>query len=331
MISTVISIYNPNEFLEKQLDSIRNQSCPVDEVILVDDASSNDAPERIESYIEKHHLKNWKFFRSEQNLGFVNSFRKALCLAGGDLIILSDQDDIWKISKVETIKKEFENHPEMLALATSFDEIDENDVLIEVKDQKGKANHNILRKAVEKGSLNRLSYPDIAIYSCAPGCTSAIRSSLKDLYLGWQGNLPHDWSLFAIAALNGGLYYLDLPTTLYRQHSSNTYGLKHLSQLDERRKRARQDLEQKEALKDLVYAFSDDPRARKTADEAARLFKARLDYLSSRKMIKALGVLRQSLSFPFLYETIGADIKAMLKPGKDESDQQPESNAQEKR
>lgn len=316
MISTVISIYNPNEFLIRQLDSIRNQSEPVDEVILVDDASSNDAASIIESYIEKHHLNGWKLHRAEQNRGFVESFRTGLSLAHGDIIILCDQDDIWKMNKVAVIREAFEGNPDMLALATSFDKIDEQDILIPVRDQAGKSNHNLLKKEVASGSLSPVAFRDISIYNCSPGCTAAVSSSLRDQYLRWQGDLPHDWSLFAIAAMQNGLFYLDRVTTLYRQHTGNTYGLKHLSALEARTERAKKDLAQKKALCSLAEQFSENEKDLQSAREVCRFFERRLNYLKQRNVLQALALMADSRQYPFFYETIGADLKAILQSRK---------------
>lgn len=80
---------------------------------------------------------------------------------------------------MESIKHEFEIHPEILALGTSFEAIDEFDQTIPIVVHKGKSNNNLLRKKVEKGKLTPLAYRDIAIYNFTPGCTAAIRSSLK--------------------------------------------------------------------------------------------------------------------------------------------------------
>ncbi|WP_304683729.1 glycosyltransferase [Ileibacterium valens] len=311
-VSTVMSVYNPNEFLEKQLDSIRNQSSACDEVILVDDCSTNDAVYRINSYIEKYSLDHWKLYKSKKNRGFIETFRKGLSLASGDIIVLCDQDDIWKIDKVESIKHEFEIHPEILALGTSFEAIDEFDQTLPIVVHKGKSNNNLLRKKVEKGKLTPLAYRDIAIYNFTPGCTAAIRSSLKNDYLQWTGDLPHDWALFAIAALNDGLFYLDKKTTLYRQHGSNTYGLKHLSSLENRKKRAAEDYTQKQALASLVQTFSKRKNDQNMAKKVEKFYEKRLQMLKQKNLAAASMLLVESLQYPFLYQTIGADIKSIF-------------------
>lgn len=312
MLSAVMTTYNPNEFLEEQLDSIRLQTRPVDELIIVDDASSNDAPERIRNYIDTYQLENWKLIPSEENQGFVGAFRKALSQASGDVIILSDQDDIWKKDKAEKMERTFSQNPCVLALASAFDMIDENGKIIPVALKKGKSNANLLRRTVKKGGLNHLNYADIAVYNCSPGCTGALRRSIRDQYLQFEGDLPHDWAVFAIAALEGGLYFLDLPLTEYRQHSSNTYGLKHLSTLKERSRRADRDWIQKKALSRLVHQFAPGSEDEKTARRAENLFEQRRRNLENASVGGCLRLLAESGAFPFFYETAGADLKAVL-------------------
>lgn len=312
MISVVMSVYNPNEFFEQQLDSIRLQSREPDEVIFVDDASSNDGMIRLENYIEKHGLRHWKTARQKENRGFVQTFRHALALADGDLIILCDQDDIWEPDKVRTIETVFRENPQTGALVTSYIPIDENGEVIPGKPQKGKSNNNLIRREVVSGALNRLEFSDLAIYNVSPGCTAALSAEIRDKYLKWDGGLPHDWAIYAIAALEGRLYYLDQPLTRYRQHASNTIGLKHLSKADERARRSASDWLQKKAMVSLVHRFKSGSAEEEEARLAEQWFEARKNYLERRKLLDAVSLMAEAGRTSFFYETIGSDIRAIL-------------------
>ena len=56
-ISVVIASYNGAEFLVEQLESIRNQTMPPDELIICDDRSKDDTVRVAEEYIKGHALE----------------------------------------------------------------------------------------------------------------------------------------------------------------------------------------------------------------------------------------------------------------------------------
>ena len=95
-ISVCIATYNGQKFIAEQIDSILNQLSEIDEVILVDDCSSDNTVDIIERYNDQR----IKLIRNEQNFGHVYSFSKAISLSSNDIIILSDQDDIWREGRV---------------------------------------------------------------------------------------------------------------------------------------------------------------------------------------------------------------------------------------
>ena len=65
--SVCMGIYNGAEYLEAQLESIRNQSKAPDEVILCEDGSSDCSGEIAEAFIKRHGLSGrWKLCRKGQ-------------------------------------------------------------------------------------------------------------------------------------------------------------------------------------------------------------------------------------------------------------------------
>jgi glycosyltransferase involved in cell wall biosynthesis len=109
--SVAMCTYNGSRFLEEQLDSIVGQTCPPDEIVICDDGSSDDTLDIAETC-----LRDWQgtvhIEQNQKNLGFVKNFEKAIGLCHGDIIFLSDQDDVWHREKIEVMMHAFEEHPE---------------------------------------------------------------------------------------------------------------------------------------------------------------------------------------------------------------------------
>ena len=56
IISVVVSTYNGHDYLVEQLDSLRNQTIKIDQVLIADDQSSDDTVKLAQAYIDKYKL-----------------------------------------------------------------------------------------------------------------------------------------------------------------------------------------------------------------------------------------------------------------------------------
>lgn len=216
MISVIISTYNGERFLCKQLDSIWSQTRKPDEIIISDDNSSDTTRLIIQSYIEKG-VMPIRFFHNTERLGYASNFRKALLLARGDIIFLSDQDDVWDKRKIEICERFFDTHTDALALSTAFDIIDDNGR----KSRKG-----IFYREFGLTKVKKIKWKTFLRHPKYPGMAMVVRKDLIDkidFSKDWS-ELPHDWQLNQEAAYRNSMYFLNIALTHYRQHQSNTVG-----------------------------------------------------------------------------------------------------------
>ncbi|MCH6469675.1 glycosyltransferase [Sinomonas terrae] len=98
-VSVCMAAYNGADHIQEQLDSILAELAPGDEVIVVDDGSTDGTREILASLDDPR----VRVVFNEKNLGYVRNFEKALHLSTGDVVMLSDQDDIWIPGRVETL------------------------------------------------------------------------------------------------------------------------------------------------------------------------------------------------------------------------------------
>ena len=146
-ISVVMATYNGEQYITEQLDTIRNQTKKIDELIICDDRSSDKTVSIVKDYICKYGLDDrWSICVNEENLGYANNFHKATMLATGDLIFFSDQDDLWREDKVEIMTDIMENHVDCQVLSSDylpyFDGMEETE-----------ASKKALRKMPDNGKL----------------------------------------------------------------------------------------------------------------------------------------------------------------------------------
>lgn len=256
-VSLVMATYNGHDYLIEQLDSIKNQTRRIDEVIIIDDVSSDDTVILIKDYINKYQL-DWKLIENEVNLGYRDNFKKGLSLASGDVIFLSDQDDRFHLDKVERMLS-YLNDSNVLTLASSFNFMNQNGDIFNIELKKGRSNNNLLYQEVN----NKLTKIDLRLLletNFSQGCTMAIKRSVIEEFLKYSNSLlPHDWELNIFSAINEGCYYLDIPLIDYRIHDNNTIGMENIvdnNVIDEKKARINERITQtKEQLKNVNFTL----------------------------------------------------------------------------
>lgn len=232
--SVAMCTYNGAQFIEKQLRSILNQSMLVDEIVVCDDGSSDETIDIIKQLSINTQIPI-RIYVNKTNLGCVRNFEKAISLCKGDIIFLSDQDDIWEQNKVETIIKWFDEH-------TDKDVVISDAVLI---DDKGKLLTNETYFSLYFDEYSRSLYDNgygvelFANRNRACGATMAIkkevgkylssivnnRQYISVLYRCLEYGIIHDYIMAIKAISEGKLGYIDKVLTQYRQHENQVCGV----------------------------------------------------------------------------------------------------------
>ncbi len=101
MVSVIIPVFNSDSVLEETLLSIVKQKVKVDEIIIVDDCSTDDSMLIAKKIAYKFKDINWIITQSEVNSGPGNARNIGLELARNKLIAFCDSDDLWVYNKLE--------------------------------------------------------------------------------------------------------------------------------------------------------------------------------------------------------------------------------------
>lgn len=223
-VSVAMTTYNGEKYITKQLESLLNQSMTIDEVVICDDGSNDKTLEIVEKFIAEHNLTMWQLKKNPQQLGFVENFRQAISLTNGDIVFLADQDDDWKLNKIEVLTSEMQKNPNMNVIMTSVDFIDGDGKAISLNN-----NNRWCKRMVNtpRGTLQRVDYIQLCSGNFAPGCTLCMRRSIADEYVNFDNkiSIPHDWLICLLAARKNSCYMLFEPLINYRLHANNTIGI----------------------------------------------------------------------------------------------------------
>lgn len=205
MISVCVATYNGEKYIAEQLRSILCQLGPADEVVVSDDGSTDStlsvvaslADNRVRIVHSTAHYFKWNFYN-------------ALCVAKGDIIFLSDQDDVWLEGKVARCLTELE----------TYDLVCHNSRMVDEQ-------------------LRPLKDDFFRFYGSGPGL---LKNAINNTYFGscmafrrsvWEASLPwpktneigHDIWLGLVAEMTGKTRFIDTPYLLYRRLSESRTNL----------------------------------------------------------------------------------------------------------
>lgn len=198
-----MATYNGANFLREQLDSFAEQKRLPDELVVCDDKSTDETVAILKRFAETAPFPVRVYF-NDQNLGYILNFEKALSLARGDLIFLSDQDDVWFAHKLKVFEEQWRSSPSTLLFVCDQQLCDES-----------------LNLGVKKSeNLSRIGCLPSSIQT---GCCTAFRRELLTAVLPMpRYGIPHDNWIHSIAAALDRREYIDEVLQLSRRHATNT-------------------------------------------------------------------------------------------------------------
>lgn len=218
-ISIALCTYNGARFLQEQLESIAVQTRPPDEMVICDDQSKDSTVEILRNFASKVPFPV-RIFLNEKNLGSTRNFEKAIKLCTGDIIFLSDQDDIWLPDKLEQIEEIFSNSPSTGAVFTDAVLVDEN-----LKPLEYSLWQSIGFTEREKNLLSDGKSIEVLLkHNVVTGSTMAFRSKFKNLFLPIPEIWIHDGWIALLIAFTSDIVAVSDPLIKYRQHNMQQIG-----------------------------------------------------------------------------------------------------------
>jgi len=219
-ISIALCTYNGSAYLQEQLESFLSQTRLPDELVIGDDCSSDNTIEIIEAF-SKEAPFNVNLLVNKNNLGSSKNFETTIQRCKGDIIFLSDQDDIWMPGKISTIEKVFLNNPNIGLVFSDAELV--NEQLEKLPDT---LFHYTFPKSERDIFEKRHPLEVFVKQNVVTGATMAFRSAFVSELIPFTltHHLIHDgWTSFFIATKTD-LCFLTEQLIKYRQHSAQQIG-----------------------------------------------------------------------------------------------------------
>lgn len=145
-VSVVIPVYNGEKIIAKAIETVRAQTYPVHEIIVINDGSTDHTEDVLKSFGDKIRYKTMPNGRC------AKARNAAIAMSTGDWIALLDADDIWYPAKLEKQMAVVAAFPEVKFVCTNFDFLD--------RDTQQMRDHLSVRSLAVRGMVCDRPIPD---------------------------------------------------------------------------------------------------------------------------------------------------------------------------
>lgn len=209
-VSVIIPVYNQAQFIGQTIDSVLAQTFTDYEIIVVDDASTDNTAQVLAGY--KDHIR---LISLETNTGPAVTRNIALGMAQGEFIAFLDSDDLWYPRRLDITVSYLRKDFNVDLVCGAWDHINETGRTIEELNQPSKFQSQVdtdfLRTLAVRGNL--LATSALLIRRKCFECCGLFDTNLKR---------SMDWDLWLRMATHGHkIAMIDQPVSRYRRHQGN--------------------------------------------------------------------------------------------------------------
>ncbi|MCC6422989.1 MAG: glycosyltransferase family 2 protein [Phycisphaerales bacterium] len=218
-LSIAMCTFNGAAHLPLQLQSFLDQERLPDELVVNDDGSTDQTIALLNDFAQKApfpvHIQS-----NTQRLGVVRNFENAILRCGGDVIFLSDQDDVWEPQKLRTIAAVFEQSPQVGFVCANAHVVDQEMNPLGYLHWQGLGFDGAWVAAVNQGRAFETFLKLCPLSGHMMAFSSRLRQTLIPIPRGWL----HDPWIARVSSAISRVVLLDEPLSRYRQHLKQAVG-----------------------------------------------------------------------------------------------------------
>lgn len=214
-VSVIIPSYNAARFLPEAIDSVRQQTLPADEIIVIDDGSIDDTENIVKS------LGPDIIYIRQTNAGVSASRNKGIGIATGEYIAFLDADDRWLPQKLEHQTKVLVANPHVGLIATDRAEVNAKGDLLLASLFKKQGLYDVFENLHGSPVPNALS--SLIRVNFIPTSSVLVRKSILEKVGVFDTTIRYgeDLELWARIALEYEIVCLPEVLIYYRRHNTN--------------------------------------------------------------------------------------------------------------
>jgi glycosyltransferase involved in cell wall biosynthesis len=215
LVSICIPTYNGEEFIEETLKSIIGQTYKNIEIIIGDNASTDDTCEIVEKYQKKD--SRIKYYKNEINLGLFGNCNKLISMSKGEYVAIYHSDDVYDLKIIEKEVDVLDGNNDLLGVFTLYERINEYGEILKNTEYPIISNKEVTEVFLDE-YINIILEKGGSCFCCP---TSMIRRHVYEKLNGYDGSLKYvgDQDMWGRILLNGSMGILNEKLISYRIHS----------------------------------------------------------------------------------------------------------------
>ena len=240
LVSFIVTSYNYSKYIEKTLESIKNQSYTNFEIIIVDDCSEDNSVEILEHFIASNQDLRITLITHDKNKGQLESMIDGLRIAQGVFVSFIDSDDVL-LKDYAKVHTDVHLSASVAFTSSQMIEIDENDEIHTMYSISSPHSeqpetivniNDILNNDIENVKFHKVRNRRFGGWYWSPNSSAMYRKSALNIILNYKN--PETWRvcpdkfLFNLMNLIGGSINIEAPLIAYRRHSHNAGGSGHI-------------------------------------------------------------------------------------------------------
>ena len=225
-LSVALCTYNGDRYLEAQLESIAAQTRQPDELVVGDDSSTDHSIAIIRRFAAQARFPVHLHI-NDSNLGSTRNFERTISRCKGEIIALSDQDDVWLNSKLAKLEAVLDRDHDVGLVFSDAELIDEDSHPL------GRRLWEWTFPIVDQKNFRRGQWMAVlTAQNVVTGSTMAFRAKFRQLALPVPEvqDTIHDAWIALVVGVFARLAFINEPLIHYRQHRTQQLGIKPLEQ-----------------------------------------------------------------------------------------------------
>ncbi len=220
-ISVAMATFNGCQHLAEQLESIRCQTRAPDELVVCDDGSVDDTVEQLKAFRDSVGFAV-RIERNPENRGSTRTFESALSACRGDIVLLSDQDDVWRTDRVARTCRALEENPGAVGVFSDARLTDADGLPLGRTLWQRTGVDQAVRETLAQGGM--VGFRELLKRNVITGATFAFRMDAVSAMQPFPTEWVHDYWIALHLIQKGGIIGIDQPLIDYRQHERNQLG-----------------------------------------------------------------------------------------------------------
>lgn len=221
-ISVALGTYNGEAYVGEQLSSILDQDIPAFEIVVSDDGSTDETLTIVTSISKRYQgPTEIRVVDTERVGGVTPNFDRAIGACRGDVIVLSDQDDVWHRDRLSSLLPHFPGDGAARLVFSDARLIGPDGSPLGGSVRDGLRLSHGEKRLIHSGR----TFEALIRRNVVTGAVTALSRELYDLATPFPHSWVHDEWLAILAAALGEVVMLDSTLVDYRLHRDNQIGV----------------------------------------------------------------------------------------------------------